>query len=164
MGWMAQETMTKSDIEQEPAPGTIEYVRLIIADIDPNANPDSDDFQGMVAVFSMLLVGAKPEALSDFTGIPLGKCREYVQNLNRAGQVEGGLLTDDWIEPEFDEIGFFLSVACAMGQVEVQRAKTAYVHPDESSLRWSGRGRRPHWLNELIASGVDLDDLKRVLT
>lgn len=34
-----------------------------------------------------------------------------------------------------------------------------YRHPTDATLTWSGRGRRPHWLNEFIANGSELDDL-----
>lgn len=32
-------------------------------------------------------------------------------------------------------------------------AKPAFCHPDDSSLTWSGKGRKPVWLVELTAQG-----------
>lgn len=34
-----------------------------------------------------------------------------------------------------------------------------YRHPDNPGLTWSGRGKRPTWVNEALASGKTLDDL-----
>jgi DNA-binding protein H-NS len=33
-----------------------------------------------------------------------------------------------------------------------------YRHPDNPSLTWSGRGKRPAWVNEALAAGKSLDD------
>lgn len=37
-------------------------------------------------------------------------------------------------------------------------AAAAYRHPDGRS--WSGRGRRPAWINEALAAGKSLDDFR----
>jgi DNA-binding protein H-NS len=34
-----------------------------------------------------------------------------------------------------------------------------YRHPDNPDLTWSGRGKRPTWVNEALAAGKTLDDL-----
>lgn len=34
-----------------------------------------------------------------------------------------------------------------------------YANPDEPSMTWSGRGRRPRWVSEQIDAGKSLDDL-----
>jgi len=34
-----------------------------------------------------------------------------------------------------------------------------YRHPDDPSLTWTGRGKRPLWLAEALAAGKTLDDL-----
>ena len=33
-----------------------------------------------------------------------------------------------------------------------------YRHPDDPALTWSGRGKRPTWLNEALAGGKTLED------
>ena len=35
-----------------------------------------------------------------------------------------------------------------------------YQHPDDPARTWSGRGRQPKWLGELLAQGMTLDDLR----
>ena len=34
-----------------------------------------------------------------------------------------------------------------------------FANPDEPRQVWSGRGKRPHWVTEKLASGLTLDDL-----
>jgi DNA-binding protein H-NS len=38
-------------------------------------------------------------------------------------------------------------------------AQPKYRHPDDPSLTWSGRGKRPAWVNEALAAGKSLEDL-----
>lgn len=35
-----------------------------------------------------------------------------------------------------------------------------FRHPDDATLTWSGRGRRPHWLNDILSSGADIESLR----
>jgi len=35
-----------------------------------------------------------------------------------------------------------------------------YRHPDDASLTWTGRGKRPSWVNDWVAAGKSLDDLE----
>jgi DNA-binding protein H-NS len=48
-----------------------------------------------------------------------------------------------------------------LGTGDKGRAKVEakYRHPDDASLTWSGRGKRPNWINEALALGKTLDDL-----
>jgi DNA-binding protein H-NS len=43
----------------------------------------------------------------------------------------------------------------------VEKAVVAvkYRHPDDPSLTWTGRGKRPQWVTDALASGKTLDDL-----
>lgn len=45
----------------------------------------------------------------------------------------------------------------AMPEKTVSRA---VQHPEHPNLRWSGRGRRPKWIKELIEMGKSIDDLR----
>ncbi len=40
------------------------------------------------------------------------------------------------------------------GTVEVK-----YRHPENPEMTWSGRGKRPQWVTEALASGKKLEDL-----
>ncbi len=35
-----------------------------------------------------------------------------------------------------------------------------YRHPENPSVTWTGRGRRPRWVEEYVAKGKDLSDLR----
>lgn len=35
-----------------------------------------------------------------------------------------------------------------------------YRHPDDPSLAWTGKGRKPAWVNEALAAGKRLDELE----
>ena len=39
-------------------------------------------------------------------------------------------------------------------------AAAAYVNPENPDETWSGRGRRPRWVNDALTAGRALDDLK----
>lgn len=41
----------------------------------------------------------------------------------------------------------------------VTKVKPKYQHPDRPDLQWTGRGRQPTWVAELLASGRTLDSL-----
>lgn len=50
--------------------------------------------------------------------------------------------------------------------VGTKKSKTAgrkvdakYRHPENPDLSWTGRGRQPRWISELIAQGKKLEDL-----
>ena len=38
-------------------------------------------------------------------------------------------------------------------------AEAKYRHPDDPGLTWSGRGKRPQWVSDALASGKTLADL-----
>jgi DNA-binding protein H-NS len=37
---------------------------------------------------------------------------------------------------------------------------TKYQHPEDASLKWSGRGKQPAWVRECLERGMRLEDLK----
>lgn len=38
------------------------------------------------------------------------------------------------------------------------KADARYAHPENPSLTWTGRGRRPNWLTELVDAGNEITD------
>lgn len=58
------------------------------------------------------------------------------------------------------ERGYSLAQIMQMG-VTKPRAKVApkYANPADPSQTWTGRGRKPHWVIDALASGKSLDDL-----
>ena len=47
------------------------------------------------------------------------------------------------------------SPRAATGAVAVK-----YRHPENTALTWAGRGKRPQWINEWLASGRTLEELE----
>ncbi|RIX45551.1 MAG: H-NS histone family protein [Rhodocyclales bacterium GT-UBC] len=39
------------------------------------------------------------------------------------------------------------------------KVKVKYRHPENSSLEWTGRGRKPKWVEAWVESGLSLDNL-----
>lgn len=42
---------------------------------------------------------------------------------------------------------------------KTDRSRITYVHPTDSSLTWSGRGRKPHWVRDFVNEGGHLEDI-----
>lgn len=63
-------------------------------------------------------------------------------------------------EAAVKEMGF--SLAELVGSTKAGRSKSGlpakYRHPENPSLTWSGRGRKPGWIHEALTSGKSLDD------
>ena len=64
------------------------------------------------------------------------------------------------LEEQARAMGF--SLAELMG-VEAKKTRTPiqakYAHPENPALTWSGRGRKPQWFNDAIASGKSPESL-----
>lgn len=41
-----------------------------------------------------------------------------------------------------------------------QKAQPQYQNPEDGSLTWTGRGRKPLWIAEALANGKSLNDLR----
>jgi DNA-binding protein H-NS len=56
-----------------------------------------------------------------------------------------------------EDAGFALSDIVGGGKVGRPRGSVMpkFVHPDDASLTWTGRGRMPKWLSEQVKAGVD---------
>lgn len=43
--------------------------------------------------------------------------------------------------------------------VSGNKVKVKYRHPDNAGLEWTGRGRKPKWVDAWLANGGNLDNL-----
>ncbi|RLK50845.1 DNA-binding protein H-NS [Alkalispirillum mobile] len=62
-----------------------------------------------------------------------------------------------------DKYGFSLNELvgnASTGGGQKAKAKAVYQHPEDPSKTWSGRGRRPRWINEWEQQGRDIDELR----
>ncbi|MBA4707571.1 H-NS histone family protein [Aquitalea aquatica] len=46
-----------------------------------------------------------------------------------------------------------------VGAVVRKPVEAKYRHPESAELTWTGRGRKPVWVQELLAAGKTLEDL-----
>ena len=64
------------------------------------------------------------------------------------------------LEEQARAMGFTLAELVGV-EVKKTRApsQAKYAHPENPELTWSGRGRKPQWFNEAIASGKTAESL-----
>lgn len=48
----------------------------------------------------------------------------------------------------------------AKGKRELGPAPVRFRHPQDSSLTWSGRGKRPNWMKDAMAKGMTEDQMR----
>lgn len=75
--------------------------------------------------------------------------RERIVQQMRALAASVGMTLEDFLRQERGR-----------GRAVPAVAVVKYRHPDDPALTWSGRGKRPNWVNEALASGKTLEDLQ----
>lgn len=48
----------------------------------------------------------------------------------------------------------------AQGKAKNGKVAKQFQHPDNASLQWSGRGRKPSWIKDWMASGQEIEALR----
>lgn len=65
------------------------------------------------------------------------------------------------LEAQAKELGFSLAdLAVAAKGKKRGTGAPKYRHPENSDLTWTGRGRKPKWVEAHIAAGKDVADLE----
>lgn len=59
-----------------------------------------------------------------------------------------------------DASGYDMPEILAMLSRQVATTTAAYVNPNDPTEVWSGQGRRPKWLKDLLDSGHTLDEFR----
>lgn len=54
----------------------------------------------------------------------------------------------------------FGTVKAKSGPAKGRKVAPKYCHPKDPELTWTGRGKRPRWLQELLNSGKKLEELE----
>lgn len=62
------------------------------------------------------------------------------------------------LEAKAAELGFSLSELMG-GKRGKKTGLPKYRHPENPSVTWTGKGRRPEWVKDALAAGKTLDDL-----
>jgi DNA-binding protein H-NS len=62
------------------------------------------------------------------------------------------------------EFGFSLTelsgITGGKGSSKGPKAAPKYRNPDDPEQTWSGRGRKPQWIHDAMAKGIDVSDLE----
>lgn len=65
------------------------------------------------------------------------------------------------LEDAAKKLGFSLSELTGTASAKKRKpAAPKYANPDDPAQTWTGRGRRPRWVEAALAKGKALDDLK----
>jgi DNA-binding protein H-NS len=62
------------------------------------------------------------------------------------------------LEAKAHEMGFSLAELTGATAKSKAASIPKYVHPENSAITWTGRGRRPAWITEALDAGRSLDD------
>lgn len=64
------------------------------------------------------------------------------------------------LEAQAKELGFTLAELLGQTARKTRSPVAAkYRHPENASVTWSGRGRKPHWFSDALAKGASLASL-----
>ena len=64
------------------------------------------------------------------------------------------------LEAHAKELGFGLSELLGASSTKTRKSASAkYAHPDNPSLTWSGRGRKPRWFSDAVSQGVSPESM-----
>lgn len=62
------------------------------------------------------------------------------------------------LEAQAKEMGFTLNEVVGLQGGKKPASPPKYRHPENANLTWTGRGRKPNWISEALASGQSLED------
>jgi len=64
------------------------------------------------------------------------------------------------LEAQAREMGFSLAeLTGTTATKKTTRSAAKYHHPENSSITWTGRGRKPKWFEEALAAGKSPEDM-----
>ncbi|WP_405402247.1 H-NS family nucleoid-associated regulatory protein [Paracoccus sp. Ld10] len=98
----------------------------------------------------------------DFDTMSLKEMRELRTKLDRAinsyeDRKRREALTA--VEEAAREHGFNLAELTGAKARKTGTVAPKYANPQDPTMTWTGRGRKPRWVQESLESGKDLDDL-----
>jgi DNA-binding protein H-NS len=86
------------------------------------------------------------------------KLKSDVKKALRDAEVKARREAREAAERAVAEYGFSLSEISADGALAKRKKPSApakYRNPENPAQTWSGRGRRPGWMNDAVAAGID---------
>jgi DNA-binding protein H-NS len=89
--------------------------------------------------------------------------RKLIKNAEKALKtIEARRLTEakKAAESAAKEYGFSLDELLGRPQKKGSKSEPKYKNPADASQTWTGKGRKPNWVNDALAAGKNMDDLK----
>lgn len=103
--------------------------------------------------------------MTDINAMNLDQLKQLKKDIGKAiNSYEARRLADarKALEAKAAELG--VSLAEVMGGKPSKGAKAAvaakYAHPENAAITWSGRGRKPKWVEAALAAGKTMADLE----
>lgn len=94
----------------------------------------------------------------DITTIPTVELRELLKQipaeLKKREHSEKARIRQQ-LEAEARKLGYSLDELMAAAPKRTGTVRVKYVHPENSDLTWTGRGRMPRWVSALKAEGKE---------
>ncbi len=81
-----------------------------------------------------------------------------VENLIQQRKQEQKLALRDEMRTMAAEAGFSVEELFGGKAKKAGAAAPKYMHPDDPTLTWSGRGRKPNWLVDALKDGAEMED------
>lgn len=98
--------------------------------------------------------------LETLTDLPLKDLQALQKVLNQAVDERRVSEKQDLLEKMMamaSESGYSLSEL--LNEKPKKHAKIKYRNPGNAAETWTGRGRKPNWVNDLLESGMSLEDM-----
>lgn len=98
--------------------------------------------------------------LSTMSAPQLRELQEQVAHELKKREQEGFLKAREQILAIAEGIGMPLKdLMTLQGRLKQVKSGTRYRHPSNPTLQWGGRGRKPGWIKDWLASGQSLEAL-----
>ena len=86
----------------------------------------------------------------------LKSAREAINT--RIKEVETQVLAE--LQAKAASLGFSLVKNGAPVKAQTQQPKARFINPADPSQRWTGKGRKPSWMTELLQQGRDIEEFR----
>jgi len=99
--------------------------------------------------------------LSGLSVVELEELRLEIDSAIQTKRTEEAERLGEEIRAKVEAAGLDVNdVLAALGKGKKRAAaKAKYQHPSNAKLTWSGRGKKPKWITELIEQGKTLDSM-----
>ena len=87
------------------------------------------------------------------------KLQERIEAAIAEKRVEDAATTKDALRAMAEKAGFNINDLFARRGSSKGSGVAKYRNPKDSSQTWTGRGRKPNWLNDAVKKGAKLDSL-----